>query len=142
PNASGAACRERRSRPVPPPVTALHGALGKVHVVVLDERAAPLEPPFLGVPVHALEHLLPGLVGWVGLPREEDLHRTPRVDEKALQSVRIVEEQVRPLVGGKPATKPDRQRMLIEQDASANEMRGLLPLVQRAPPSPLPNAPH
>src|SRR2546422_3329657 len=113
-----------------------------MHVVVLEERNPALEPGFPGVRVHALQHLLARLVTRMRLAGEHDLHRAPGVHQQPLQPIGIAENQVGPLVGGKPATEADREGFGIEQRPRAHEVQGFLPLISPAAPRLLPDAPH
>ena len=105
-----------------------------VHLVVLDEGDAALEAELSGERVHALEHLLPRLVRRVRLAGEDELDRTPRIDQQALQPVEVSEDQGRALVGREPPGEPDCQGPFIEQGAGADQVQRLLPLLRPAPP--------
>ena len=128
-----AARLERHARQVEPEVHALHQQVGQVHVVVLEERDPALELGIAGELVDALEHFLARVVGRVGLAREDDLHRTPRVDQQAPQALEVAEDQVGPLVGREPAGEADRERRRVEQRARADHLRRLLHLRGEAP---------
>ena len=62
----------------------------------------------------ALDQLLAGLVGRVGLAGEDELHRVVGVVDQFEEVIEVLEEQVGPLVRGEPAGKADRQRVGIE----------------------------
>ncbi len=59
--------------------------------------------------------LLAGMVGRVGLPREDDLHRALRIVQETREPVRIAEDQVRPLVDGEAPRESNRQRVRVER---------------------------
>src|SRR2546426_8674905 len=59
------------ARHVEPQIDALHQVVREVHLVVFQEGDPALEPGFARERVHALEHLLAGLVGRVRLRSEE-----------------------------------------------------------------------
>ena len=113
-HAARAACLERRPRHIQPDIHALDQTVGEMHVVVLDERDPALEARLPRMGVHALEHLLPGLVARVGLAGEHDLHRAPGIHQQPLQPLGVPEDQVGPLVGREPPAKADREGVRIE----------------------------
>ena len=113
-----------------------------MHVVVLDERDPALEARLPGMGVHALQHLLAGLVARMGLTREHDLHRAPGVHQQPLQAVGVTEDQVRPLVGREATPEADREGVRIEQDPRPHKVQGFLPLIRPAPPRLLSDAAH
>ena len=61
-----------------------------------------------------LDQGLPRLVRRMGLAGDDELHRALRIGQQAQQSLRVVQQQVRSLVGGEAARKAQRQRVGIE----------------------------
>jgi len=88
------------------------------------------------------DQFLAAMIARMGLAREDDLHRAPRVHQEAAKPVEIAEDQVGPLVGGKPARKADRQRLRVEQGAGSDDLRGLLVLTGEAMAGILPDEVH
>src|SRR5256884_721104 len=82
------AARPRRlewgARHVEPQIDALHQVVREVHLVIFQEGDPALEPGLARQRIDALEHLLAGLVGRVGLSGEDKLDRPPRVGQEAL----------------------------------------------------------
>jgi hypothetical protein len=56
---------ERLARIVQPDIAALDEKVGDVQVVVVDEGDAAAEERIEGAPVHALQMVLPDIVGWM-----------------------------------------------------------------------------
>ena len=55
------------------------------------------------------------LVRRMGLAGKDELHRALGIGQQAKQSLRVVQQQVRPLVGREAARKAERQCVGIEQ---------------------------
>ncbi len=94
----------------------------KLLAVVLDKRYPAAEPRILRVLVDLLQDPLALLVGRVGLPGEDELHRPPAVVHDLLQPVQVLEDDIRPLILGKPAGEPDRQRRCVEHQPFGSEV--------------------
>ena len=62
-----------------------------------------------------LDQGLPRLVRRMGLAGDDELHRALRIGQKTQQALRIVQQQVRSLVGREAARKTQCQRVGIEQ---------------------------
>ena len=62
-----------------------------------------------------LDQGLPRLVRRMGLAGNDELHRTLRIGQQAKQSLRVVQQQVRSLVGGEAPRKAQRQCVGIKQ---------------------------
>ena len=62
-----------------------------------------------------LDQGLPGLVSRMGLAGDDELHRTLRIGQQPQQPLRIVQQQVRSLVGGKTTGEAQGQGVGIEQ---------------------------
>src|SRR4051794_27583360 len=73
------------------------------------------------------------------LAGEDDLYRPPRVYQEPAQAIDLTEDQVGPLIGGKPAGKADGQGHRIQQRTRADHLRRFLELSGKAPPGVLPN---
>ena len=58
---------------------------------------------------------LPRLVRRMGLAGDDELHRALRIGQQAKQSLRVVQQQVRSLVGREAARKAQRQRVGIKE---------------------------
>ena len=56
-----------------------------------------------------LDQRLPGFVRRMGLAGDDELHRALRIGQQAKQSLGIMQQQVRPLVGGEAPGKAERQ---------------------------------
>ena len=100
---------------VDPDINPLHQVLGQEHVVVAEEDdvGARLGPPDEADPL--LNQGLPGLVRRMGLAGDDDLHRALGIVQEAKQAFRVVQQQVRSLVGREAARETQRQRVGIEQ---------------------------
>jgi hypothetical protein len=61
-----------------------------------------------------LNQRLPRLVCRMGLTSDDELHRALRISQKAQQTRRIVQQQVRSLVGREAARKAQCQRVGIK----------------------------
>ena len=95
-----------------------------MQIVVVDERDAAAEHRIDRAAVDLLQVVLADLVGRMRLAGEDDLHRPPRGVQDAEQPIRVVEDQLRPLVAGEAAGEADRQRVRIEQRAGGDHARG------------------
>jgi hypothetical protein len=104
----------RHPRNVEPQVDTLDQTVGEVHLVVFQERDTPFERGVACEAVHALQQVLGGLIGRVGLPREDHLDWSVRLREDPPQSLGIPEQEVCPLVGREAACEPDCERMWVE----------------------------
>ena len=62
-----------------------------------------------------LDQGLPRLVRRMGLAGDDELHRALRIRQQAQQPLRVVQQQVRPLVGRKAARKAQRQGIGIKE---------------------------
>ena len=60
------------------------------------------------------DQLLAGVVAWVRLAGEDDLHGHGRLVEQRMEAVVVLEQQVGALVGGEPPGEPDGQRLGVE----------------------------
>src|SRR3954454_18011846 len=73
------------------------------------------------------------------LAGEDDLDRPPRVYQQPAQAIDLTEDQVGPLIGGKPAGKANGESHRIQQRSRANHLRRFLQLAGKASPGVLPN---
>ena len=101
-------------RVVEPHVAAAREHAAHLHVVLLDERHAPLEAGLAGVLVDDAREFLPALVAGVRLAGEDDLHRALGVSEERGETLRLLEDQRRTLVGGEAAREAEGERALVE----------------------------
>jgi hypothetical protein len=85
----------------------LHVVVGEEHRVLTHLRAANESHPLT-------DHCLANLVVGVRLPGQDQLHRTLRMGQQADQPLRIVQEQVRPLVTHEATSEPQRQGVAIQ----------------------------
>ena len=122
-HAARAARLERLARIVQPHVAALHQEVRDVQVVVVDERDASAELRIERALVDALQVVLADVVGRMRLAGEDDLHRAGRRVQDAREPIRVVEDQLGPLVAGEAAREADRQRVRIEQRAGGDDAR-------------------
>jgi hypothetical protein len=114
-HAARAASLPGPARRVDPDVHSLHQALGQKHVVVAEEdhMGARLGPPdeMRSIPGSGLARL----VLRMRLAGDDELHRALRIAQQTKQPLRVVQQQVRPLVGREAARKAQRQRVGIKQ---------------------------
>ena len=92
----------------------LHQMLGQIHVVVTQEDhvGAGLEQPNKVCPF--LNQRLPRLVCRMCLAGDDELHRALGTSQKPQQTLRIVQQQVRSLIGREAARKAQCQRVGIK----------------------------
>ena len=83
--------------------------LRKQHIVVAQEDDVRANLGALDEPVPFLNQGLARLVGRMSLAREDQLHWTLGVGQKAYEPRRILEQQVRPLISRKAARKSEGQ---------------------------------
>src|SRR5262249_24793505 len=86
----------------------------QVEVVVLQEHDASAERILQRELEDALQELLPRLVGRMGLARVYDLNEPVAAGDETRQCIEVPEDQVRPLVGGKPPGKTNSQHAWIK----------------------------
>src|SRR4029077_658102 len=118
---------QRHSRQIEPDVDAGDQALCQVELVVLQKRDPALEARILGSRKHALQHAFAGLVGRMGLAREDDLHGTSRIGQQTPKPLRIAQQEIGPFVSCKPAGKSKRQDRGRWQRSASREFRRVLP---------------
>ncbi|KAF5029253.1 hypothetical protein DSECCO2_650520 [anaerobic digester metagenome] len=106
--------------------------------VILDEGDPAPESGILGVLVDPLQDTFALLVGGMSLPREDELHRPPAVVHDTVEPIQVLEYEVRPLVLGEPAGKPDRQGRRVEHQPLGGKVRGFFPMSRPLEPFPLP----
>ena len=94
-----------------------------MQVVVVDEGDPAAEHRIDGAAVDLLQMVLAGLVGGMRLAGEDDLHRAAAGVQDAHQPLRVVEDQLGPLVAGEAPREADRQRVGIEQRAGGDDAR-------------------
>src|SRR5271156_2927987 len=111
---------QRRERIVQPHVPSAHHSLRQMLVIIFHESDARGEFGFARQLEHPLDQLRAPHIRGMGFAGKNDLYRLQRIREQAFQSPKIVEDQVRPLVGRKPPRKTDRQNPRIEQRAECN----------------------
>ncbi len=104
--------------------TPAHEEAGHPHVVVLEHEDSAAELLRARQLEDVLDHLLPGPIGRVRLPGDDDLHRLVGVREDARHAVLVAEEQVRSLVGGEAPREADDQRVRVEAGAEPAEHVG------------------
>ena len=63
----------------------------------------------------------------MGLAGNDQLHRTPGIGQQAQQALRVVQQQVRPLVGREAAGEAQRQGVGIEQMLALSAASGGAP---------------
>ena len=122
-HAAGAARLERLARIVQPHVAAMHQVVGEVHVVIVDKREAAAEFRIEGVSEHALQMMLGRFIRRVGLAGEHDLHRPVDRGQDPHEAIRVMENQLWPLIGGEPAGVSQRQRIRIQHAAGGDDAR-------------------
>ena len=100
---------------VDPDIHPLHQVLGQQHVVVAqeDDVGADFRPADELYPF--MDQGLSRPVLRMGLAGDDELHRALRIGQQTQQSLRIVQQQVRPLVGRKAPRKAQCQRVGIKQ---------------------------
>ena len=92
-----------------------------VQVVVVDERHAPAKQRIERAPVDPLQMMLAHIVGRMRLAGKDNLHRPADAVENARQTIRVVKDQLGPLVAGEAPREPNRQRVGIEQRARGDD---------------------
>ena len=85
-----------------------------VDVVVLDENHARAQVRKQASLIDRAQKLLARLVVRVRLAGKDELHRTLGIEQEAAQAIHVGEQQIPPLVGGKPARKTDGERVGIQ----------------------------
>ena len=114
---------ERAAGRVQPDVAAVVHRPGDRDVVVGEEHEPAAHVGLAGELLDALDQLLAGRVGWMGLAGEHELHGAVRVMEQAQQPLGVRQQQRRPLVRGEPAGEADREATRVE-DLGAEALPG------------------
>src|ERR1019366_2807677 len=111
-------------RRVDPDVDALHQMLAQEHVVVTEEdgMGTRLGPPDEMRPVP--NQGLPALVRRMRLAGDDELHGTLRIGQKTKQAWRVMQQQVRSLVGGEAARKAQRECVGIKEMPGGFDLLG------------------
>ena len=102
---------------VQPDVAALDQKVGDVQVVVLDEGDAPGKDRVERATENALQVVLAGVVGRMGLAGKDDLHRPARRVQDASQPIGIAEDERGTFVAGEPAGESQRERVVVQHRA-------------------------
>ncbi len=105
------------ARRIEPDVGALHQALGQQHVVVAQENHMPACFGITDELDPLADQRLPGLIRGMRLAGHDELHGALGVGEDPQQPLRIVQQQVRPLISCETARERDRQDIRIEHPA-------------------------
>ncbi len=113
-HAAGSARLPWSARCIKPDVHPLHHVLGQMHIVVAEEDRArtcfgaadKLHP----VP----DHILAGLIRRMRLAGNDELHGTLWIIQQAQQALRIMQQQIGALIGGKAPRKAHGQNMFIK----------------------------
>ncbi len=113
-HAARAAGFPRAPRCVDPDVYALDESLGEQHVVVAQEDDVGSSSRLADEVDPIMDQGLPRLVLRVGLAGDDKLYRTTGDGQESQQSLRVVEKQVRSLVGRKPTREAEGQGLWVE----------------------------
>src|ERR1039457_2620845 len=89
--------------------------LAQEHVVVSEEDGMGTRPCLADEMRPLADESLPGLVRRMRLAGDDELYRALGIAQKAKETWRVMEQQVRSLVGGEAARKAERECVGIEE---------------------------